>query len=107
ENGGGEGEGMDSRGAGAGTVTGPRTRRRNSAGEHPTWRLNNVLNDPREMNPTSKQTSVTDLLVTVSRWRARSRRRRVWNSLGVSPQVSRKERSRCPRESPATSAPSA
>src|SRR5262249_600741 len=70
-------DGMNTHGALPGTVTQARTRRRNAMGEQPTWRLNSVQKDPREENPTSKQTSVTDRLVTVSRWRARSRRRRV------------------------------
>src|SRR5687767_8896713 len=51
--------GMNGTTGNPGTVTQTRARRRNSAGDRPTRRRNRLLKLPSDVNPTSKQISVT------------------------------------------------
>ena len=63
----------------------PRSSLRNTDGGLPNRRANKALKLPRLEKPTAKQTSVTESSVSMRRCLAFSRRDRVRNRIGVSP----------------------
>src|SRR5437667_5444548 len=73
-------------------------------GDWPIRPENRALNDPRLVNPTAWQTSVTERFTERSSSQARSTRRRVRYAPGVSPYAARNARMKCAGEYPAAAA---
>ncbi|GAA3163245.1 hypothetical protein GCM10017688_07300 [Streptomyces ramulosus] len=73
-------------------------RARYALGLSPTSSVKRELNDPSDVHPTAKQTSVTDMSPRRSNAFARSIRRVMTYAYGVSPKAARKLREKCPAD---------